>query len=56
MRGAQAQALCPDIKLITVPVAHEKADLTRYRDAGTAVFELLAARGAVTERTSIDEA
>ena len=40
---------------MTVPVAYDKADLTRYRDAGTKVFSLLAGLGAVCERTSIDE-
>ena len=37
-------------------VAHEKADLTRYRDAGSEVFETCAELGAGCERTSIDEA
>ena len=36
--------------------AHEKADLTQYREAGTNVFELLSEQGATCERTSIDEA
>lgn len=56
MRGDEARRICPEIKLVTVPVAHEKADLTIYRDAGTEVFELLDRQGAVCERTSIDEA
>jgi nucleotidyltransferase/DNA polymerase involved in DNA repair len=56
MRGDEARRLVPEIKLVTVPVAHEKADLTVYRDAGTTVFELLDRQGAVCERTSIDEA
>ena len=55
MRGGDAAKVCPGIRLVTVPVANEKADLTCYREAGTAVFELLSAQGAVTERTSIDE-
>ena len=38
-----------------VPVAHGKADLTIYRDAGAAVLAVLSA-AAVTERASIDEA
>ena len=37
-------------------VAHEKADLTRYRDAGSDVFGICAELGASCERTSIDEA
>jgi len=57
MRGDEASKKCPGIRLVTVPVAHEKADLTRYREAGTAVFELLSEQqGIVCERTSIDEA
>lgn len=57
MRGDEASKKCPGIRLVTVPVAHEKADLTCYREAGTAVFELLSEQqGIVCERTSIDEA
>lgn len=56
MRGDEARRICPGLKLVTVPVANEKADLTIYRDAGTQVFELLDKQGAVCERTSIDEA
>lgn len=56
MRGADAKKKCPGIQLVTVPVAHEKADLTQYREAGTRVFELLSEQGATCERTSIDEA
>lgn len=37
MRGEQAKKLCPEINLVQVPVAHEKADLTIYRDAGSEV-------------------
>ena len=58
MRGDEAMKICPSIRLVTVPVHHEKADLTRYRDAGTAVFELLSEQPGdiICERTSIDEA
>eukprot|EP00941_MAST-03F_sp_MAST-3F-sp1_P003057 g3057.t1 len=58
MRGSDAKKLCPDITLITVPVSHEKADLTDYRDAGTEVFNCLAdfESDVPLERTSIDEA
>jgi len=38
-----------------VPVAHGKADLTIYRDAGAAVIKVLSKSG-VCERASIDEA
>lgn len=40
MRGDEARRVCPDIELIQVPVAHGKADLTQYRDAGTEVSSL----------------
>ena len=32
MRGDEARALCPNIKLVQVPTAHGKADLTLYRE------------------------
>ena len=32
MRGDEARRLCPGIKLVQVPTAHGKADLTLYRD------------------------
>jgi hypothetical protein len=40
---------------LQVPVAHGKADLTIYRDAGAAVINVLS-KFAVCERASIDEA
>lgn len=54
MRGEQAKKLCPEINLVQVPVAHEKADLTIYRDAGSEVVDVLSRLGRC-ERTSIDE-
>ncbi|KAL4434375.1 hypothetical protein ABPG75_000816 [Micractinium tetrahymenae] len=54
MRGAEARAACPDIKLVQVPTAHGKADLTLYRSEGKRVLDILA-RLAKTERASIDE-
>jgi hypothetical protein len=41
--------------MLQVPVAHGKADLTIYRDAGAAVINVLS-KSAVCERASIDEA
>ena len=32
MRGEEAVRLCPHIKLVQVPTAHGKADLTLYRE------------------------
>lgn len=37
MRGDEAKKVCPQIQLIQVPVAHGKADLKTYRDAGSEV-------------------
>jgi DNA polymerase eta len=55
MLGDQARAVCPDITLVQVCVAHKKADLTIYREAGAKVIKILARYGP-TERASIDEA
>ncbi|KAI5072525.1 hypothetical protein GOP47_0012631 [Adiantum capillus-veneris] len=54
MRGDEAKKVCPDIELIQVPVAHGKADLTQYRDAGSEVVTVLSRKG-TCERASIDE-
>jgi DNA polymerase eta len=40
MRGDDAKKVCPEIELIQVPVAHGKADLTQYRDAGSEVLTI----------------
>lgn len=34
MRGDEAKQHCPDIELVRVPNIREKADLSKYRDAG----------------------
>ena len=47
---------CPEIVLVKVPEQRGKADLTKYRDAGKEVIEVLVGFGAVVERASIDEA
>ena len=39
-----------------VPEGRGKADLTKYRDAGKEVIEVLVGFGAIVERASIDEA
>ncbi|KAH7352836.1 hypothetical protein KP509_19G066100 [Ceratopteris richardii] len=54
MRGDEAKKVCPNIELIQVPVAHGKADLTQYRDAGSEVVAVLSRKG-TCERASIDE-
>lgn len=56
MRGDEAKKHCPEIKLATVPNVREKADLTRYRDAGTEVAAVLQKNTTLLERASVDEA
>lgn len=56
MRGDEARSKCPDIQLVTVPVNRGKADLTRYRDAGKEVINVLCDYSDCVERASIDEA
>ena len=56
MRGDEAQEKCPDIVLARVPEARGKADLTRYREAGAEVINVLQAFCDVCERASVDEA
>ncbi|GMP32651.1 hypothetical protein CsSME_00006315 [Camellia sinensis var. sinensis] len=54
MRGDEAKQVCPQIQLVQVPVAHGKADLSIYRNAGSEVVSILARNGRC-ERASIDE-
>ncbi|KAM7270694.1 hypothetical protein ACFE04_029908 [Oxalis oulophora] len=54
MRGDDAKQVCPDIRLIQVPVARGKADLDTYRNAGSEVVSILSRKGRC-ERASIDE-
>lgn len=56
MRGDEAIEKCPDIFLARVPEARGKADLTRYRDAGAEVLDVLQTFSGVCERASVDEA
>ena len=56
MRGDEAKAKCPDIILAKVPELRGKADLTRYRDAGVEVIDVLQTFTDVCERASVDEA
>ncbi|GIX77438.1 DNA polymerase eta [Caerostris extrusa] len=55
-RGEDAQRACPDIHLFRVPEVRGKADLTRYREAGASVMEVLCKFCDCVERASIDEA
>ncbi|CAH9080667.1 unnamed protein product [Cuscuta europaea] len=54
MRGDEAKQVCPEIQLVQVPVARDKADLNTYRNAGSEVVSILAREG-TCERASIDE-
>ncbi|KAI7999374.1 DNA polymerase eta [Camellia lanceoleosa] len=54
MRGDEAKQVCPQIQLVQVPIAHGKADLSIYRNAGSEVVSILVRKGRC-ERASIDE-
>lgn len=56
MRGEEAKKHCPDIELVSVPSVREKADLTKYRDAGKDVATVLQKNTNLLERASVDEA
>ncbi|XP_056647821.1 DNA polymerase eta [Diorhabda sublineata] len=56
MRGEDAKHKCPDIILAKVPQIRGKADLTKYRDAGKRVADVLKTFTAILERASVDEA
>ncbi|XP_054712671.1 DNA polymerase eta-like [Uloborus diversus] len=56
LRGDEAQKLCPDIHLFRVPEVRGKADLTKYREAGAKVLDVLCEYCDCVERASIDEA
>lgn len=56
MRGDEAKEHCPEIELVHVPSVREKADLTKYREAGKQVAEVLQNFTQLLERASIDEA
>lgn len=56
MRGDEAKEHCPDIELVRVPNIREKADLSKYRDAGKRVAAVLQTFTPLLERASVDEA
>ncbi|XP_016959518.2 DNA polymerase eta [Drosophila biarmipes] len=56
MRGDEAKDLCPDIVLCQVPNIREKADTSKYRDAGKEVANVLQRFTKLLERASVDEA
>lgn len=56
MRGDEAKEQCPEIALVKVPNIREKADLSKYRDAGKEVAAVLQTFTGLLERASVDEA
>lgn len=56
MRGDEAKKHCPQIELVRVPNIREKADLSKYRDAGKEVASVLQTYTPLLERASVDEA
>ncbi|ALC44947.1 DNApol-eta [Drosophila busckii] len=56
MRGDEAKELCHDIILCKVPNIREKADTSKYRDAGKEVANVLQRFTQKLERASVDEA
>ncbi|KAH8274240.1 hypothetical protein KR026_001167 [Drosophila bipectinata] len=56
MRGDEARDLCPEIVLCQVPNIREKADTSKYRDAGKEVANVLQRFTLLLERASVDEA
>ena len=56
MRGDEAQEKCPDIRLVRVPEARGKANLTHYREACAEVIAVLSRFSDICEKASVDEA
>ncbi|XP_046400631.1 DNA polymerase eta-like [Ischnura elegans] len=56
MRGDEAKEKCPDIILVRVNEVRGKAELTKYRDAGNEVLEVMCKFSNCVQRASVDEA
>ncbi|KAF5282261.1 hypothetical protein FQR65_LT14393 [Abscondita terminalis] len=56
MRGDEAKKKCPEIELVRVPNVRGKADLSKFRDAGKLVANVLQGFTGLLERASVDEA
>lgn len=56
MRGDEAKEQCPEIELVKVPNIREKADLSKYRNAGKQVAAVLQTFTPLLTRASVDEA
>ena len=56
MSGKEAVATCPQLHIFRVPEKRGKADLTRYREVGAKVIQVLSRYCRLVERASVDEA
>uniref|UniRef100_A0A1I8IM53 DNA polymerase eta n=1 Tax=Macrostomum lignano TaxID=282301 RepID=A0A1I8IM53_9PLAT len=56
MRLADAQRICPSLKVFQVPEKRGKADISRYRQASDAVMSALSQLSTQFQKASIDEA
>lgn len=56
MRGDEAKRQCPDLELIKVPIVRGKADLSKYRNEGKKVADVLQHFTPLISRASVDEA
>ena len=56
MTGEEASVKCPQLHLFRVPEKRGKADLTKYRDVGAKVIQILTQFSENIERASVDEA
>ncbi|CAB3362860.1 Hypothetical predicted protein [Cloeon dipterum] len=56
MRGDEAKEKCPEINLVHVPSINDKADTSRYREAGKEVINVICQFNCAVQRASVDEA
>lgn len=56
LRSEEAKEICPDLQVVSSPVAHGKCDNTKYRLAGQEVIQVLKNHCEIVERASVDEA
>lgn len=55
MRENEAKAACPNLICVKVPSKFNKADISKYRDAGKRVANVFETFTTMLERASIDE-
>ncbi|XP_063712731.1 DNA polymerase eta-like isoform X2 [Symsagittifera roscoffensis] len=56
MMGDDAKGVCSELQTVFVKESRGKADLTKYRQASSEVFQVLTAKCQHVERASVDEA